>query len=464
MIKKIEPMKICGKMVLPLFEGGKGISVSNGETAGAWANAGGIGTFSGVNADSYDEAGNVMSQEYHSKNRKDRQKELVKYAVEGAITQAKIAYEKANGNGLVNMNVLWEMGACEEVLQGVLSKAKHLINGVTCGAGMPYKLAEICASHDTFYFPIVSSARAFMALWRRAYKKFPTFLGGVVYEDPWLAGGHNGLSNSESPDEPKDPYSRVVELRQAMDSVGMEDIPIIIGGGVWHLKDWEDYLDNEEIGNVGFQFGTRPLMTQESPIGKTWHDKLVNLKKGDIALNTFSPTGFFSSAVNNKFMKDLYARKARQVAFSTEKTDEFNTDVQVKGKTYFIKSDEVSSVEQWIADGFDSAMKTPDNTIVFVETATEQEIKQDQMNCMGCLSQCMFSNFSQGETGTNGKIPDPRSFCIQKSLQSIAHGGSLEDNLMFAGHSAYKFAEDPFYKDGFIPTVKELFERIKTGE
>ncbi len=44
-----------GREVLPLIEGGKGISVSNGQSSGAWAAAGGVGTFSGVNADFYDE-------------------------------------------------------------------------------------------------------------------------------------------------------------------------------------------------------------------------------------------------------------------------------------------------------------------------------------------------------------------------------------------------------------------------
>jgi hypothetical protein len=61
----------------------------------------------------------------------------------------------------------------------------------------------------------------------------------------------------------------------------------------------------------------------------------MSLKEGDIALNTFSPTGFYSSAVNNQFMKDLYARKERQVAFLVESTDEFNTDVQIKNKLQF---------------------------------------------------------------------------------------------------------------------------------
>ena len=32
---------------------------------------------------------------------------------------------------------------------------------------------------------------------------------------------------------------------------------------------------------------------------------------------------------------------------------------------------------------------------------------------------------------------------------------------MFAGHNAYRFASDPFYANGFIPTVRELVERLQ---
>ena len=56
-MKALKSLVISGREVLPLVEGGKGISVSNGESSGAWAAAGGVGTFSGVNADSYDENG-----------------------------------------------------------------------------------------------------------------------------------------------------------------------------------------------------------------------------------------------------------------------------------------------------------------------------------------------------------------------------------------------------------------------
>src|SRR3546814_1660951 len=107
----------------------------------------------------------------------------------------------SGGKGAININVLWEMGGAQQILEGVLERTKGLVAGVTCGAGMPYKLSEIAARHNVLYLPIISSARAFRALWKRAYSKVPHLLGAVVYEDPWLAGGHNGLSNAERSEE-----------------------------------------------------------------------------------------------------------------------------------------------------------------------------------------------------------------------------------------------------------------------
>ena len=106
--------------------------------------SGGVGTFSGVNADSYDADGKLIPQEYHGRTRRERHEELVVYAIRGGIQQARIAHEMSGGRGRIHMNVLWEMAASERVLHGVLEGAKGLIHGVTCGAGMPYRIAEIC--------------------------------------------------------------------------------------------------------------------------------------------------------------------------------------------------------------------------------------------------------------------------------------------------------------------------------
>ena len=465
-MKALNTILMSGREVLPLVEGGKGISVSNGESSGAWALAGGVGTFSGVNADSYDAQGEAIPQLYFGKTRRERHEELLAYAIKGGIAQAKIAWEASGGKGRIHMNVLWEMAGAERVLHGVLEGAKGLIHGVTCGAGMPYRIAEICAQYGVHYYPIVSSARAFRALWKRAYHKFQDWLGAVVYEDPWLAGGHNGLSNVEDPTKPGDPYPRVKELRDVMrDECGLVQTPVVMAGGVWWLSEWQDWIDNKEIGPVAFQFGTRPLMTQESPISAAWKKRLLQLKKGDVFLNRFSPTGFYSSAVNNPFIEELRQRSERQVAYSQHSVGEHTEafPVGARGRLVYLTAADKVRAEQWVAEGYNEAMRTPESTLIFVTAEKENEILTDQINCMGCLSACMFSNWSQNEQGTTGKKADPRSFCIQKTLQEISHSDRIDDQLMFAGHNAYRFASDPYYANGFIPTVKQLVERLVTG-
>jgi NAD(P)H-dependent flavin oxidoreductase YrpB (nitropropane dioxygenase family) len=464
---KLEPIVISGREVLPVVEGGKGINVSNGESSGAWAAAGGVATFSGVNADNYDENGKLIPMVYQGKTRSERHQELIAFGIKGAIAQARIAHDLSGGQGRMHMNVLWEMGGAEEILEGALIGAKGLIHGVTCGAGMPYKVAEIAARHNVYYYPIVSSARAFRALWKRSFHKHGALLGGVVYEDPWLAGGHNGLSNSENPEKPEPPYGRVVELRKTMRECGVADtIPVFMAGGVWALKEWADWIGNPELGAVAFQFGTRPLLTQESPVSDAWKKRLVTLKPGDVLLHRFSPTGFYSSAVKNDFIQDLVDRSHRQIPYSSESLGDHVAELPIgaRKRIVWVTPHERELALGWIGQGFSEALRTPDNTLVFVTPEKAEEIRKDQVDCMGCLSQCMFSNWAQNEAGTTGKKADPRSFCIQKTLQNIGHGGDVENELMFAGHNAFRFASDPYYANGFIPTVRQLVERIATGE
>ena len=463
----LQPMVLSGRESWPLVEGGKGVAVSNGHSAGAWAAAGGVGTFSGVNADLLDAHGEYVPLIFRGRDRKERHEELIDYSIRAGISQARVAHETRGGEGRIHMNVLWEMGGCEHVLTGILEGARGLIQGVTCGAGMPYRLGEICSRYGVHYYPIVSSGRAFNALWKRAYHKMADWLGAVVYEDPWLAGGHNGLSNSENPREPQSPFPRVLELRKLMRGLGLENVPIVMAGGVWHLKDWKDWIGSKELGPVAFQFGTRPLLTVESPIPDSWKKRLMALLPGDVLLHRFSPTGFYSSAVQNDFLSELVERSARQVEFAEElDVASGRTVVFVLGRSsvYLTESDEVR-VQGWRAQGFTQHLRTPDNTLIFVSPERARQIRRTQADCMGCLSHCQFSNWKDHGDFTTGRKPDPRSFCIQKTLQEIAHGTGdpLENQLMFAGHNVHRFQRDPFYANGFVPTVKQLVQRILTG-
>lgn len=465
-LRGLNSVVVGGKETLPIIEGGKGVGVSNGISAGAFAAAGGVGTFSGVNAESYDAQGKPNPVTYKGKTRIERHQELIRMGIDGGIDQAKLARDVAGDAGRVHINILWEMGGAVEILKGILDNTKGLIHGVTCGAGMPYKLAEIASSYHIHYYPIISSMRAFRALWKRGYNKYSEYLGGIVYEDPWKAGGHNGLSNSEHPDRPEDPYPRVAELRKFMNEVGLQQTPIIMAGGVWHINEWSHWLDNPEIGPIAFQFGTRPILTQESPVPEEWKRRLMTLKEGDVYLNRFSPTGFYSSAVHNDFIEMLIGRKERQIPFSTSSEGALSAEMKIgpRKRSVFVSPEDKEKALRWVSAGYTTEMRTPDDTLIYVSDEEAKTIQQDQINCMGCLSHCKFSNWKDHDDFTTGRKADPRSFCIQKTLQDIIQGvGSAENQLMFSGHNAYRFREDPFYANGHIPTVKQLVNRIASG-
>ncbi len=208
------------------------------------------------------------------------------------------------------------------------------------------------------------------------------------------------------------------------------------------------------------------MLTQESPIPQGWKDHLTKIPEDGVLLHKFSPTGFYSSAVKNDFLMELVARSERQVPYSTEEAGEHHQrlDVGVKGKNFWVTAADLLRAREWAAAGFTDALKTPDNTLVFVTPAERAEIRKDQTDCMGCLSHCGFSSWKDHDDFTTGRLADPRSFCIQKGLQNIAHGEDIQRNLMFAGHMAYEFGRDPFYSNGFVPTVKQLVDRILTGD
>ena len=211
-----------------------------------------------------------------------------------------------SGKGAININVLWEMGGAQRVLHGVLERTKGLVTGVTCGAGMPYKLSARSPRPTASIICRSSARRAPSARCGSAPITRPP--NG---SRPWSMktrgwpAGTTAFSNAEDPRKPQDPYPRVKALRDTMREQGIADsVPIVMAGGVWRLDEWDNWIDNPELGQIVFQFGTRPLLTQESPIPPEWKARLMTLEEGDILLHRFSPTGFYSSAVRNPFLRE----------------------------------------------------------------------------------------------------------------------------------------------------------------
>lgn len=462
----VDKLNISGAEVWPIIEGGKGTRVTNWQTSGAFAASDAVGTVSGAFPLLLDSNGENVPLVLKGQTRVDRNNEVIAYTIQAIVSQVKKAWERSGGRGRIHLNMLWETSKTPYILEQTLPQVKGFLHGVTCGAGLPYRLAEITSQNQIYYYPIVSSMRAFRILWKRAYSKFSQFLGAVVYEDPWRAGGHNGISGAENPDQPEKQEDRMQEIRSFMNEVGLSEVPIVLAGGVWSLSEWKHVINNPAIGPIAFQFGTRPLLTKESPITRSWREKLMKIQKGDVWLQTFSPTGFHSSAYANNFIRGLAARSSRQLAFSDEETEEFNASISQgpRGRQIFLKPEDFSKANAWILNGYSEIMRTPSKTIIFVSPEEGAKIVNDRVACKGCLSQCRFSNWKESDNHTTGIMPDPRSFCIFNALMDATNESiDIDDALMFSGTNGYRFLEDSMYKNEYIPTISELVTAILEG-
>jgi len=169
------------------------------------------------------------------------------------------------------------------------------------------------------------------------------------------------------------------------------------------------------------------------------------------------------SRKNSMTLED-YAKQNPEIAYMEKPEGIFIKPFKVsKAHTVYLTMHDRKRADKYIKNGKPIAVRTPDHSLIFLSKEEEEAIKQDRMNCVGCLSACLFSGWSQAN-GHLDRLPDVRSFCINKTLTAIAHGESIDNNLMFAGHMAYRFAEDPLYKNGHIPTVEELIDVLLSGK
>ena len=84
-------------------------------------------------------------------------------------------------------------------------------------------------------------------------------------------------------------------------------------------------------------------------------------------------------------LSSLQGRTERQVEFRRKAgVDEaFNTEVTIGKKRYFVKEDDKASVLQWVDQGFDNSMRTPDDTLILVDGAEAADIRKDQKGMYG---------------------------------------------------------------------------------
>jgi nitronate monooxygenase len=249
-------LRLAGRALLPIVQGGMGIGVSAHRLAGSVAQAGGVGTLSSVDL------------RRHHPDLMERTSGLgvgpgVKEAIDAANLEALerevvAARELSQGRGLLAMNI---MRAVSDYAAYVRRSLAAGIDAIVVGAGLPLDLPELAADHPKVALvPILSDSRG-VNLVVRKWERKKRMPDAIVLEHPAHAGGHLGAAKVEDLNDPRFDFERAIpETVAILRAAGIESTPIIAAGGIRSLADIRRV---QALGASGVQLGTPFAVTQE---------------------------------------------------------------------------------------------------------------------------------------------------------------------------------------------------------
>src|SRR5512134_279602 len=146
----LPPLRIRGRMLLPVVQGGMGVGISAHRLAGTVAALGGVGTIASVDLRRHHP--DLMARSAHA------DKATVDAAnLEALDREIRAARALAGGNGMIAVNV---MRAVSEYASSVRQACASGVEAIVMGAGLPLDLPDLAAPWpDVALIPILSDAR-----------------------------------------------------------------------------------------------------------------------------------------------------------------------------------------------------------------------------------------------------------------------------------------------------------------
>ena len=292
----LQPLRLGGRSLLPIVQGGMGIGISGHKLAGSVAGLGGVGTLSSVDLRRHHPD---LMEQTRDLAPGDAAKEGINrvnlIAIEREIGAARAV---SGGKGLLAINV---MRAVTEYASSVQRALECGIDAVVVGAGLPLDLPDLAKDHpNTMLIPILSDARGVQLLvkkWERK-KRLPD---AIVIEHPRLAGGHLGAAKvADLNDTRFDFETAIPAIRQFFKDAGYEkDIPIIAAGGI---SSFEDIAHLQSLGASAVQLGTAFAVTTESDAHAAFKQVLADATPEDMVEFT-SVAGLPARAVGTPWLR-----------------------------------------------------------------------------------------------------------------------------------------------------------------
>jgi nitronate monooxygenase len=271
----LRPLRLGGKTLVPVVQGGMGVGVSASRLAGTVAGCGGVGTISSVDLRRHHPDLMAQTEKLSGPQARAPIDAANLVALDREIVQAR---KISGGRGLIAVNVMKAVSAYESYVRQSLESGA---DAIVVGAGLPLDLPDLARDHpDTLLIPILSDARGVQVIVRKWEKK-GRLPDAIVIEHPRLAGGHLGAANVADLNNPRFDFDVVIPQALAFfKAAGIErDIPLIAAGGI---RTHADLLRLQGLGASAVQLGTAFAVTCECDASPAFKKVLADAKPEDV--------------------------------------------------------------------------------------------------------------------------------------------------------------------------------------
>jgi nitronate monooxygenase len=294
-------LRIRGRSVLPIIQGGMGVGISGHRLAGTVAKLGAVGTLASVDL-------RRLYPDIMQRLRKCKDKNSHSAAnIEALDREVRAARDIAGPGGFIAVNV---MRALSNYAELVVQACKSGANAIVSGAGLPLDLPDLTEPFpDVALIPILSEERGVRVVLKRWARK-GRVPDAIIIEHPRYAGGHLGATRLEDVSDGRFDFARVFagvstvfkELEIAPDKV-----PLVPAGGI---NSFEKIAAMLELGASGVQIGTPFAVTEECDAHANFKKVLAEAGPQDI-VTFMSTAGLPARAVLTPWLKRYLVKEER---------------------------------------------------------------------------------------------------------------------------------------------------------
>jgi nitronate monooxygenase len=308
----LAPLRLAGRTLLPIVQGGMGVGVSGHRLAGTVAACGAVGTLSSVDLRRLHP--DLMERTRALGVGPDAKAGIAAANLEALDREIVRTRTLAGGHGLVAMNVMRAVSDYADCVRRSLAAG---IDALVVGAGLPLDLPDLAAEHPrTALVPILSDARGVQLVirkWERK-KRMPD---AIVLEHPRLAGGHLGAARVEDLNDPRFEFENSIpQTLEVLRAAGIEQqTPVIAAGGIRSRQDIGRVVG---LGAAAVQLGTPFAVTLEGDAHPEFKRVLAQAREEDKVEFT-SVAGLPARAVLTTWLKAYLRVEARLQAVAHTK-------------------------------------------------------------------------------------------------------------------------------------------------